>query len=214
MAYTTFHPSKIYHPVIGLLTNAGLIFYAFPALAGLELRDSFPDTRLSIDGWGGPALTEIGILQTEIPQNSTIEKAYLYGTALIGQEVNDVFFADNLLSAADATVVSPSNAVSSTVLWDVTSIIQDNLVSEQQDWSIIELEENEGEALVVVYSNADTMGNTSLILDGGTTQNTEELLFPIAPFNGGDFLVSAAISLGFQPSEQETTITVETKFDN
>ena len=210
MAYTTFHLSKTYRLVIRLLTHVGLFFFALPAFAGLELRDSFPNTRLSIDGWGGSALTEVGTLQTEIPLGATVEQAYLYGTAQIGQSVNDVFFVDTPLFVADAITVSPVNALSSTVLWDVTSIIQDNLLSEQQDWTIIELAENEGAALVVVYSNAETVGNTSVILDGGLTESIEEVLIPISPLNGGDFLVSSAISLGFQPSDQFTNIFVDT----
>ena len=209
MACQTFHPTKISSLVIGLLTNVGLFLCAYPALAGLELRDSFPNTRLSTDGWGDFPFT-VGTLQTQIPLDATIEKAYLYGTAVVGQNVKDVVFVDTFLPVSLATTVSPSNAIASTVVWDVTSIIQDNFVSEEQDWSILEIEDNEGAALVVVYSNADTIGNTSLIFDGGSTGATEDLLIPVSPLNGGDFLISSAISLGFQPSDQFTRITVNT----
>ena len=209
MAYQTFHIIKISPLVIGLLTNVGIFLHAYPTLARLELRDSFPNTRLSTDGWGDLPLTA-GTLQTEIPLGATIERAYLYGSALVGETVKDVVFADTFLPVNLATIVSPNNAVASTVVWDVTDIIQDNFVSEQQDWSILEVEDNEGEALVVVYSNADTIGNTSLIFDGGTTIGSEEVLIPFSPWNGGDFLFSAAISLGFQPSTQVTRITVNT----
>ena len=202
---------KLTYSLLPLGITVGLCLNIAPASATLLVREVIPDAALSIDGFG--SLSNNGVIQANIPTGSTIQRAYLYATSIWDKSpVYDVIFHGTTLSVSSATILGPDQNPATTARWDVTSIIASSFTGGLQDFSILENGDNDGEVLVVAYSNPSTQGFTSVILDGelSTTGDTVEFNFASIPYTGGAFLVSLASSYSRQPSGQFTQIDVTT----
>jgi hypothetical protein len=82
------------------------------------------------------------------------------------------------------------------------------------NFDLSESGDNDGSVLVVVYSNASTMGGSAIILDGelATGGDTVTLNFA-SPYTTGDFIMSLASSFSYNgppATGQVTTVDVET----
>lgn len=206
---------KLAYSLLPLGITVGLCLNIAPASAGFIVREVIPDAALSIDGFG--STTNSGLIQTKIPIGSTIQRAYLYAASVWNKSsVYDVTFHGTLLPLSSAITLSPNSNPATTVVWDVTSIIASSFTGGLQNFNIVENGDNDGEVLVVAYSNPSTQGFTSVILDGelSTTGDTVEFNFASIPYTGGAFLVSLASSYSRQPSGQFTQIDVTTNSTN
>jgi hypothetical protein len=190
----------------------GFATFSSPASAALFARDSFDDAALSIDAFG--STSNNGTLQTNIPVGASILKAYLYASSIWNYSpINDVKLNGNLLKVSDAVVVASDTNSTTTVLWDVTSLLSS--LGGLQNHTIEELGDNDGETLVVAYKNASTTGFSSFIFDGALATTGDTTKFNFAqPYNNGDFLVSLASTYSYQPSGQFTTVDVTTNSTN
>jgi len=209
---------KLTYSLLPLGITVGLCLNITPASASLMARNVISNAALSIDGFG--SLSNIGIIQANIPAGSTIERAYLYAASVWDMSpVYGVTFNGNLLSLSSATILSPNSNPATTARWDVTNIIAASFTGGLQNFSITEngpIPTNDGAVLVVAYSNPSTQGFTSVILDGELSTGGDTSQFNFAsPYTGGDFLVSLASSYSLQPtSEQFTQIDVTTNSTN
>ena len=205
---------KLTYSLLPLGITVGLCLNIAPASATLLVREVIPDAALSIDGFG--STTNSGFIQANIPTGSTIQRAYLYATSVWDSSpVYDVIFHGTTLSVGSATILGPDQNPATTARWDVTSIITSSFTGGLQDFSILENGDNDGEVLVVAYSNPSTQGFTSVILDGELSTKGDTVQFDfVSPYTGGDFLVSLASSYSRQPSEQFTQIDVTTNSTN
>ncbi|MBH8573949.1 PEP-CTERM sorting domain-containing protein [Nostocaceae cyanobacterium CENA369] len=190
----------------------GFATFSSPASAALFVRDSFNDAALSIDAFG--STSNNGTLQTNVPVGASILKAYLYASSIWNYSpINDVKLNGNLLKVSDAVVVASDTNSTTTVLWDVTSLLSS--LGGLQNHTIEELGDNDGETLVVAYKNASTTGFSSFIFDGALATTGDTTKFNFAqPYNNGDFLVSLASTYSYQPSGQFTTVDVTTNSTN
>ncbi|QGZ89925.1 DUF3344 domain-containing protein [Microcystis aeruginosa] len=204
---------KLTHLLLPLGITVGLCLNIAPASAGMIVREVISNSALSIDGFG--STTNSGNLQANIPLGSAIKKAYLYATSVWNMSVYGVTFNGTPLPLDSATILSPDQNLATTALWDVTNIIASSFTGGLQNFSIVENGDNDGEVLVVAYSNSSTQGFTSVILDGelSTAGSRIRYDFP-SKYSGGDFLVSLAASYSAQPSEQATEIDVTTNSTN
>ncbi|MFN7247451.1 MAG: PEP-CTERM sorting domain-containing protein [Microcystis sp.] len=205
---------KLTYSLLPLGITVGLCLNIAPASAGLIPQNVIPDAALSIDGFG--STTNSGVIQANIPTGSTIQRAYLYAASVWDSSpVYDVIFHGTTLPVSSATILSPNSNPATTARWDVTSIIASSFTGGLQNFNIVENGDNDGEVLVVAYSNPSTQGFTSVILDGelSTTGDTVQFNFA-SPYTGGDFLVSLASSFSRQPSGQFTQIDVTTNSTN
>jgi len=205
---------KLTHLLLPLGITVGLCLNIAPASAGMIVREVISNSALSIDGFG--STTNSGDLQANIPLGSAIKKAYLYATSVWNMSVYGVTFNGTSLPLNSATILSPDDQnPATTARWDVTNIIASSFTGGLQNFSIVENGDNDGEVLVVAYSNPSTQGFTSVILDGelSTAGDTIRYDFP-SKYSGGDFLVSLAASYSAQPSEQATEIGVTTNSTN
>lgn len=201
---------KLTYSLLPLGITVGLCLNIAPASATLLVRNVILDAALSIDGFG--SLSNNGVIQADIPAGSTIQRAYLYAASVWDSSpVYDVIFHGTTLPVSSATILSPNSNPATTARWDVTSIIASSFTGGLQNFNIVENGDNDGEVLVVAYSNPSTQGFTSVILDGelSTTGDTVQFNFA-SPYTGGDFLVSLASSYSRQPSGQFTQIDVTT----
>jgi hypothetical protein len=201
---------KLAYSLLPLGITVGLCLNIAPASATLLVRNVIPDAALSIDGFG--SLSNNGVIQANIPTGSTIQRAYLYAASVWDNLVYDVTFHGTALPLSSATILSPNSNLATTARWDVTSIIASSFTGGLQNFNIVENGDNDGEVLVVAYSNPSTQGFASVILDGelSTTGDTVEFNFASIPYTGGAFLVSLASSYSRQPSGQFTQIDVTT----
>lgn len=208
---------KLTYSLLPLGITVGLCLNIAPASATLLVRNVIPDAALSIDGFG--SLSNNGVIQANIPTGSTIQRAYLYAASIWDMsQVYDVIFHGTTLPVSSATILSPNQNLATTARWDVTSIIASSSSPTgifPTDFSIVEDGDNDGEVLVVAYSNPSTQGLTSVILDGELNPKGDTVKFDFpAPYAGGAFLVSLASSYSRQPSGQATEIDVTTNSTN
>jgi hypothetical protein len=209
---------KLTYSLLPLGITVGLCLNIAPASAGLMVRNVISNAALSIDGFG--SLSNIGIIQANIPAGSTIERAYLYAASVWDMSpVYGVTFNGTSLPLTSATILSPDQNPATTARWDVTNIIASSFTGGLQSFSIEENgpspTDNDGAVLVVAYSNPSTQGLTSVILDGELSTGGDTVDFHFAsPYTGGDFLVSLASSYSFQASGQFTQIDVTTNSTN
>ncbi|MFN5663148.1 MAG: PEP-CTERM sorting domain-containing protein [Phycisphaerales bacterium] len=191
---------------IGALALAAV---AGSARADLQVREFIQNSALSISGFG--STSNSGFVQANIPAGSRIERAYLYAASVWNNPVSSVTLAGKNLSLANATVLAPNSNPATTVRWDVTSIISSTFVGGLQNFSITENGNNDGQVLVVAYSNPSTQGFTSIIVDGELRTQGDSFRLNFAnPYAGGNMLVSLASSFSRQPSYQYTRIDVTT----
>lgn len=179
-----------------------------PASATLVLQSAYQDAALSIDAFGGSS----GFISTEMAVDSTILAAYLYSSSIWSSGINPVVLNGTTLTPADGTLLVPNANVTTNYRYDVTSLMTPliNGTWGLQDFSITENGNNDGEVLVVAYSNASTVGNTAIIMDGelSMTGDSTTLNFT-TPYAGGDLLMSLADSYSYGNS-QFTTVDVTT----
>lgn len=191
--------------IFTLLSLFILLTLCSPAYSTLVFRDAFQDAALSIDAFGGDS----GLLQTEIAADSTILAAYLYSSSIWSGGVSAVQLNGTTLDpTTDGTLLGPDENPTTNYVYDVTSLLTPTIdgVWGLQDHTITELGNNDGEVLVVAYSNASTLGSTAIIMDGelSTTGDSTTLNFA-DPYEGGDFLMSLAISFGNDTSNVQYT---------
>lgn len=204
---------KLTYSLLPLGITVGLCLNIAPASATLLVRNVIPNAALSIDGFG--STSNSGFIQANIPTGSTIQRAYLYAASVWSDPVYGVTFNGSTLSLGSATILNPNQNPATTARWDVTSIIASSFTGGLQDFSIVEDGDNDGEVLVVAYSNPSTQGLTSVILDGELNPKGDTVKFDFpAPYTGGAFLVSLASSYSRQPSGQATEIDVTTNSTN
>lgn len=179
---------------------------------GLSVRETIQNAALSIDAFGSNASNN-GFLQTNIPINSIVLKAFLYSSSVWDFSSNsDVILRGDLLEVEEANLLSPNANPTSTLVWDVTSILKPAIEGTWglQNHSIEETGFLDGEVLVVAYQNENTNGLTSYILDGelATTGDITRLDFA-TPYSSGDFFLSIASSFSFDDF-QRTEVDVRT----
>ncbi|MBE5228061.1 MAG: PEP-CTERM sorting domain-containing protein [Microcystis aeruginosa PMC 728.11] len=206
---------KLTYSLLPLGITVGLCLNIAPASAGMIVQNVIPNAALSIDGFG--SLSNNGVIRANIPTGSTIQRAYLYAASIWDMsQVYEVTFNGTKLLMSSATILTPAdNNLATTARWDVTSIIASSFTGGLQDFSIVEDGDNDGEVLVVAYSNPSTQGLTSVILDGELNPKGDTVKFDFpAPYAGGAFLVSLASSYSRQPSGQATEIDVTTNSTN
>lgn len=196
-----------------IAAGVALAVAASTASANLVLSHAYQDSALSIDGFADT--DNAGTIQADTPNNSTVEAAFLYASSVWSGPVFDVTLEGNTLTTASGTLLAPDENPASTVVWDVTSIIKPAVEGTWglQDFSISEAGANDGAVLVVVYSDATTTGQTSIIMDGelATTGDTTTLGFA-DPYVSGDLIVSFASSFSFQvgSTSQSTVVDITT----
>lgn len=193
------------------LFAAGLLS-AGSAQATLGVTGSFANAALTVDGFGGSS----GQLQADVPVNSTVLQAYLYSSDIWGGGISTVSFGGNALALASGTLLTPDVNPANTYRYDVTSIVKpviDGGLGGVYNFNIVENGDNDGEVLVVVYSNASTKG-TAIVLDGelALAGDSVKLSFA-APYAGGDAIMSLASSFSFNGGPNGGTTGQVTKVD-
>lgn len=195
--------------IVTILSLLILLTLTSPAYSTLVFRDAFQDAALSIDAFGG----DTGLLQTEVATDSTILAAYLYSSSVWNGSVSPVTLNGTSLDpATDGTLLGPNANPTTNFVYDVTGLMTSTIdgIWGLQDHTIAESGNNDGEVLVVAYSNASTLGSTAIIMDGelSTTGDTTTLNFA-DPYAGGDLLMSLAISYSYGDG-QYTEVDVST----
>lgn len=186
------------------------------ASADLSVRDFFANAALSVDALGVDGAGS-GQLQVQAASGSTVLRAYLYAASVWSGPVSAVNFNGTALAVASATQLTPNVNPATTVMWDVTSLVKptiDGGAGGIYNFNLTELGDNDGTVLVVVYSNASTVGGTAIVLDGelATTGDTTTLNFA-GPYTTGDFIMSLASSFSYNgppATGQVTTVDVQT----
>lgn len=186
--------------LLGLLVVTFMLAgLATQASATLIVRDAFQNAALSIDGFGSTSSS--GFIQTDVPVNSTVLKAYLYSSNVNGSGVaGDVTLNGTFFSAASGTPLAPDANPALTRIYDVTSLMKPAIEGTWglQNYSIMESGFTDGEVLVVAYSNSSTLGKTAIIMDGELSQGGDTTTLGFAnPYSGGDLIMSLAISFSF-----------------
>ena len=210
----------------GLLVVAALAMLAWVGEAGatLSVFNTFTGNELvSTDGCGSN--TASCTLQSNIQAGSTIQAAYLYSSTFQSTtDPNGITLGKGANSTAPTFTPLGANNVSLQA-WraDVTSFVQANAnIGSLTTWLVTEganTSNLDGEALVIVYSNATAQPNTHTIsiLDGfsATTGDTAKILFTPLPvgftahmFLGDGFSFDGVLPLSPTSATQVSTITV------
>jgi len=195
-----------------LVLSSGLV--VAPAFASLNSFQTFNGSyAVSTDGFGSS--NGNGSLTANVPSGSTVVAAYLYSSLVPAstQSTLPVTLQGNSLSW---TALGGNNLNLQAYRSDVTSIVQSvvgsgggafNLaVSEGGSSSLID-----GEALVVVYSNAALGDSTVAILDGFSVTTGDQFAVNFAdPLDPADpsFYAEMRLGIGFSCCNQQSTITV------
>lgn len=189
---------------------------ASTASATLAVHEFFADANLSVDALGVDGAGS-GLLQAEAAAGSTVLRAYLYTADVWGGGVSPVTFNGTLLNPAMGTLLTPNANPANTIRYDVTALVKPTIDSGPggiYDFRLTESGDNDGSVLVVVYSNASTIGGSAIILDGelATGGDTVTLNFASA-YTTGDFIMSLASSFSYNgppATGQVTTVDVQT----
>ena len=176
---------------------------SIPASATLIVRSAFNNAALSIDGFGGSS----GFLQSDVPINSIILKAFLYSSDVNGGGIaGDVTLAGNFLASASGSLLTPNASSANHVIFDVTSIMKPLIEGTWglQNHTISEGGNTDGESLVIVYQNASTLG-TAIIMDGELSQGGDTTTLNFAnPYASGDVIMSLASTFSFNGPPNNT----------
>jgi len=184
----------------GLLASVATVALGFtPAHATLSVFLNTPSAALTTDGWADGKSP--GVLNANVAAGSTVLSAYLYSADVWGSNPASatITFQGNTLNWASGTLLAPDANPANTRRFDVTSIVKP-LIEQTAPQTAFTISENgslDGEALVVVYQNASTIGN-AIIMDGelATTGDTTTLNFT-SPYAGGSVLMSLADSFSY-----------------
>ncbi len=176
---------------------------SIPASATLIVRSAFNNAALSIDGFGGSS----GFLQSDVPINSIILKAFLYSSDVNGGGIaGDVTLAGNFLASASGSLLTPNTSDANHMIFDVTSIMKPLIEGTWglQNHTISEGGNTDGESLVIVYQNASTLG-TAIIMDGELSQGGDTTTLNFAnPYASGDVIMSLASTFSFNGPPNNT----------
>lgn len=192
-----------------------LMSFAVSANATLSLRSAYQDAAISVDAWGG---SSSGLIQSDVPAGSTVLAAFLYSSDVWGGgTAGDVTLASTFLSSASGTLLTPNSNPVNTMLYNVTDIVKPIIEAGSGviDHTISESGYSDGEVLAVIYSNASTIGNTAIIMDGelSTTGDSTTLGFD-SPYVSGDLFVSLGISYSYGDGQYtEVDITTDSTTD-
>lgn len=176
----------------------GVGIVSAPAGATLLLRAGFQNAALSVDGFGGTS----GNLQVDTPSGATVLKAFLYSSDVFGSGLSgNITFNGTVFTGGSGTLLTPNANPANTEVFDVTSIVKPIVEAGPGgilNFSISEQGNRDGEALVVVYSHATTVGSTAIVLDGELSLggDTTTLTFA-APYAGGNVIMSLADTFSF-----------------
>jgi hypothetical protein len=157
---------------------------------------------MSTNGWG--STTNTGTIQSEVPAGSTVLGAYLYTSTFSGPTLTAGGTLNGTAVSYTALPPNPSQTYLVAGRADVTSIVAPVINSGPggvYNFSITETSaDQDGEALVVVYSNPSLSTSTIGILDGGSSSagDTSSINFssPLDPTSPG-FVAYMAIGDGF-----------------
>ena len=185
---------------------------SIPASATLIVRSAFNNAALSIDGFGGSS----GFLQSDVPINSIILKAFLYSSDVNGSGIaGDVTLAGNFLASASGSLLTPNTSDANHMIFDVTSIMKPLIEGTWglQNHTISEGGNTDGESLVIVYQNGSTLG-TAIIMDGELSQGGDTTTLNFAnPYASGDVIMSLASTFSFNGSSNTNATNQVTNVD-
>jgi len=209
---TRTSPRSISRPILATLALAlaFLLAQAGAAHATLQLlkpNPSVPATFVGKGGYSADGLGQNGVggtVQAEVPAGSFVVRAYLYGT-YFGNANPPV--ADRTLNFDGTNVVmdfltnsEPGNSALATARAEVTTQVRAKVGS---GGGITNFAVNtdpadlDGVALVVIYANASSSDGTIAVLDGGSKQAGDHVVFPLAaPLDTTVANFSARMSLG------------------
>jgi len=194
---------------------------AIPLLAVLALLPTQAEASLNVfqtyvgnygvstDGFG--STSQSGVISAEIPAGATVVAAYLYSSTFDNTVTPGGTLNGNAVNYA--TALGQTGGLQA---WraDVTSTVQAgyNGLGGVYNFNVTETQfAQDGEALVVVYSQALIPTTTIGILDGFSAQsgdstaiNFSQPLDPTAP----GFVAEMRLGIGFSCCNQESTVTV------
>ena len=169
----------------------------------------------SSDGFG--SLSQSGTISASVPVGSTVLAAYLYSATFGNASGAGVGGTLGGIALAGGTFVLNS-AVSGDLgatRFDVTSIVSPVInggAGGVYNFAITETSSlQDGEALVVVYSNSSLGTNTFAILDGfsaaGGDSFSANFINPLNPAASG-FFAEMALGIGYSCCNQQSTVSV------
>lgn len=197
------------------LASVGLLS-AGTAQAALTTFATFVgNVGYSSDGFG--STTQSGTISASVPAGSTVLAAYLYSSLFSNSTASGVgaTLGGTAVSFGPAVAQVPSGFGLSSVRANVTSIVKpiiDGGAGGIYNFAITEaISTQDGEALIVVYSNPALAIATFALLDGfsissgdSTAVNFATPLNPAAP----GFFAEMFLGIGFSCCNQASTITV------
>lgn len=164
---------------------------------------------ISSDGWGGT--DNSGIISAEVPSGAIVEAAYLYSTSCFTQNFANVTLQGNNIALTD---IGQTGSFLWSAMGNVTSIVKsviDGGAGGIYNFNITDHDDNNGEALVVVYSLASLPKATVAIMDGAQqfSGDTFNLNFadPIDPSNP-DFFAEMTLGIQHSCADQQSNVTV------
>lgn len=192
---------------VALLAFAGS---AYAALAPFQTYTG--NVGLSTDGFG--STTNSGFISASVPAGSTVLAAYLY-SATWGSSPTPVVTLDGTAVTFGPSVVNTSSSTLASYRADVTSIVSPIINGGAGGIYNFAVTENlstvDGEALVIVYSNASLADATVAILDGfaSVTGDTATLNFadPLDPTDPA-FFAEMRLGIGFSCCSQQSSVDV------
>lgn len=187
-----------------------------PAHASLVLLESVTgNVGISSDGFGINGGTD-GMISAEVPFGSTVVSAYLY-TASSGGSTGAVTFNGNLISFGPDVLNTTACCSLVSARADVTSIVSaiiDGGLGGVYDFTISEgstASTQDGEALVVIYTNPLLDEATVAILDGFSAVGGDTFAInfaePLDPLDPG-FFAEMSLGIEFSCSNQRSTVSV------
>ena len=202
---------------VGVAVALMFLMGATRAEASLVLFQSYTgNVGVSTDGWGG--LDQNGVISALVPAGSTVIAAYLYTATFLNPTHAGV---DSTLNGADVTYGAPVENVTAccdiaSARADVTSIVKpviDAGPGGVYNFNITETSSSQdGEALVVVYSNPALPVASVGILDGFSAVGGDSFAInfadPLNPAAPG-FFADMMLGIGFSCCNQRSNVTVE-----
>jgi PEP-CTERM motif len=206
-------PKKIKAQAVAVLAFLGAIVAGDARAADTLFQQFVGNYGVATSGWG--SLSDSGTISTTIPTGSTVVAAYLYSSTFNSTGSAGGTLGGTSLNYAPLGVNPTACCTLQAFRADVTSIVSSALPSGgSHSFSITETNPSgnqDGEALVVVFSKASQPTQTVALLNGfasaagdTSTINFSTALHPSAP----GFFAHMAIGDGFSCCGQASTITV------
>jgi len=200
----------------GIIFVTAMALHATMANASLVLLESFNgNVGISSDGFGINGGTD-GIISASVPVGSTVERAYLY-TAGNSNTIGGVTFNGNAVVFGPSVLNTDAGGGLVSARSDVTTMIKptiDGGAGGIYNFSISEgstASGQDGQALVVVFSNPSLPGATVGILDGfsATGGDTFAINFalPLDPTDPG-FFAEMGLGIEFSCNGQSSNVSV------